>query len=217
MALNTARKWFGEKREIGHVSDVIMCPRQKVFESIDESPTPINDKKLGYFTSGKAVHSVMQSLLRGNKKRFEAEKWVEYNDVIGHVDVWDKRKNVPIEFKTYRGEYELTKPMGYNLDQLKYYMAMLDSPVGVLIYQYLNSKVKSAAGVNVIWKQFEIEMDQWERKEKLGKLVEEVTSIKSAIKAKDPSLARAIFDTDLKWLCYDCPYLEQCKAMRPEK
>jgi len=90
-------------------------------------------------------------------------------------------------------------------------MAMLDSSTGWLIYQYLSRNIEKK------WDKFKIEMDQWERKERLGKLVQEMTSMKSAIKAKDPSIARAIYDTDLKWLCTDCNYLKQCEEMRPKK
>ncbi len=195
---------------MGHVSDCLMCGRLKVFENLDESPTPISDKKLGYFTSGKSIHSILQSLFRANRGRFECEKYVEYMGIEGHVDIWDKRKNIPIEFKTYRGSNLLNEPIGYNLTQLKFYMAMLDSPTGYLIYQYLN-KVDST-----VFKQFKIEMDQWERKEWLGKLVEKMTSIKNAIKVKDPSLVDGVWHNELSWLCYDCPYLAPCKEMRPK-
>lgn len=208
MALDGARQEFSEKREIGHVSDVIMCPRQRVFSELDPNPPPISDEKLANFASGKAIHGVLQSFYRGYKKRFEREKWVEHMDIIGHVDLYDKRRNVPIEFKTTTAESLLTKPNSYNLEQLKYYMSILDSNSGTLIYQYLSRHVKPK------WNKFTIEMSQWERREQLGKLVQEMTSMKSAIKAKDPSQARAIYDTDLKWLCYDCAYLKQCERMR---
>jgi hypothetical protein len=211
MALDAARQEFSEKREVGHVSDVIMCPRQRVFTELDPNPPPITDEKLANFASGKAIHGVLQSFYRKYKKRFEKEKWVEHMDIVGHVDLYDKRKNVPIEFKTTTAEALLTKPNSYNEEQIKYYMSILDSNTGTLIYQYLSRKVKPK------WNKFVIEMDQWERKERLGKLVEEMTKMKGAIKHKDPSEARAIYDTDLKWLCYECPYLQSCCEMRPQK
>lgn len=209
MALDAAREDFSEKREIGHVSDVIMCPRQKVFETLDPNPPPISDEKLANYASGKAIHGILQSFYRKYKKRFEKEKWVEYMDIVGHIDEYDKRKNVPIEFKTTTAEQLLTKPNSYNEEQLRYYMSILDSDKGWLIYQYLSRKVKPK------WNKFIIKMDGWERKERLGKLVEEMTNMKAAIKAEDPSMARAIYNTDLKWLCFDCPYLKQCESMRP--
>jgi hypothetical protein len=131
-------------------------------------------------------------------------------DIVGHVDMYDKRKNVPIEFKTTTTESLLTKPNSYNEEQLRYYMAILDSPTGWLIYQYLSRKVKPK------WNRFIIQMDKYERRERLGRLVEEVTTLKSAIKAEDPSIARAIYDTDIQWLCYDCKYVKECKEMRPK-
>jgi len=119
IALDAARKSFSEARDIGHVSDVLMCPRQKVFENLDDNKPLISDKKLANFTAGKAIHSVLQSFYTNNKRRFDREKWVEYNDIVGHVDIYDKRNNVPIEFKTYTGEYPRTKPLAYNEEQLK--------------------------------------------------------------------------------------------------
>ena len=35
--------------------------------------------------------------------RFEVEKYVEYEGIEGSVDVYDKKKNEPLEFKTARG------------------------------------------------------------------------------------------------------------------
>jgi hypothetical protein len=219
IALTQAREWFGKPRELGHVSDITTCPRQKTFESLDPEPEEISFKKLGYFTSGKAVHSALQSLYRANRGRFECEKYLEHCGIVGTVDIYDKHRNIPIEFKTYRaGVWDsapiLSKPMAYAQDQLMYYMAMLDSPVGHMIYQFLAQP--RANGVDIVFKEFEIEMSQHERREKLGQLVQEVTTLKNAIKTKDPSIARAIYDNkNLNWLCKECKYVKECEGMRP--
>ena len=34
-----------------------------------------------------------------NPGRYEKEKYVEYNDIEGSIDIFDKKKNTPIEFK----------------------------------------------------------------------------------------------------------------------
>ncbi len=221
MALKQAQEWFGKPRELGHVSDVTTCPRQKTFEMLDPEPEGMSFKKLGYYTSGKAVHSIFQSLYMSNRGRFDKEKYVEHCGIVGHIDIYDKHYNRPIEFKTYRaGIWDsapiLTKPMWYAEDQLRYYMAMLDSPLGYLIYQFLAQP--KANGTDYVFKKFKIEMPtQWERKERLGKLVEEVTTLKNGVKTKDPSIVRAIYDDkNLNWLCKECKYVKECEGMRPK-
>jgi hypothetical protein len=58
-------------------------------------------------------------------------------------------------------------------------------------------------------------MTDQQRKEQLDKLVTEMKSYRNAMEAKDPSLARGVYsDVELKWLCGDCPYLEECEQMR---
>ena len=104
--------------------------------------------------------------------------------------------------------------MGYNVDQLRYYMAILNSPSGYIIYQYLG-KVKDSDGKDINWKQFKIEMSLTERQEQLRKLSNKMILLKNAIKMKNPALAEGVYDNwSLKWLCDSCPYLEPCKAMR---
>ena len=58
-------------------------------------------------------------------------------------------------------------------------------------------------------------MNAQERKDQRDKLVKEVNSLKRAIKAGDPSLARSVEkDQSLNWLCKDCPYLTDCKKIQ---
>jgi hypothetical protein len=39
--------------------------------------------------------------------------------------------------------------------------------------------------------------------------------LQTAMKTEDPSLARGVYlDKDLKWLCEDCPYLNECEKIR---
>jgi hypothetical protein len=57
------------------VTDIVMCPRQRVFKEIDS--LPVTDKDLNIFSSGRAVHEAVQSLFNSNQRRFEKEKYVE--------------------------------------------------------------------------------------------------------------------------------------------
>ena len=206
MIREAMEEWYSKPRAGQHVSDVTMCPRQRVFKEID--PVPLTDKDLNVFSSGKAVHEAVQWLFLNNQRRFEKEKYVEYENIEGSVDIYDKKKNVPIEFKTVRSP-NIDKPRSFQVEQLKYYMAMLNAPVGYMFYQCLMHFE------NKPFRIFKITMTESERKDQLVKLVSESKSLEVAKKAKDPSLANHVyFDRELNWLCKDCPYAEKCQKMR---
>src|SRR5689334_16500815 len=87
-------EWYSKPREGYHVSDVTMCPRKQVFKEID--PGPLTDKELNMYSSGRAVHEAVQWLFMSNKGRFDKEKYVEYDNIQGSIDIYDKKKNVPL-------------------------------------------------------------------------------------------------------------------------
>jgi hypothetical protein len=137
--------------------------------------------------------------------RFEKEKYVEYNGILGSIDVYDKKYAKPIEFKTLRAA-NITEPKSFHVEQLKYYMAILDAPSGQIIYQCLLQ-----FGGNP-FVSFEISMTEIERQNQLRKLTEEIQSLQQAVKAKDPSIARGVLsDKGMNWLCKDCPYRKECE------
>lgn len=206
MMREAMEKWYSKPRTGWHVSDIVMCPRQRVFKEID--PLPITDKDLNFFSSGRAIHEAVQSLFMSNPRRFEKEKYVEYNDIEGSIDIYDKKKNSPIEFKTSRSA-NIDKPRGFQEEQLRYYIAMHGSSTGYMIYQCLMQFGGSP------WKQFKITMNEVQRNEQLKKLVKEIMSLQNAIKEKNPSVARDVYSNrELNWLCRECPYAIECEKMR---
>ena len=78
-------EWASKPREGYHVTDVCLCPRQKVFREIDRRP--IDAKTVAIYSAGKAIHEAIQLLFRSNKRTFEIEKYVEYQDIQGSVDL----------------------------------------------------------------------------------------------------------------------------------
>ncbi|MDQ6863015.1 MAG: Dna2/Cas4 domain-containing protein [Thermoproteota archaeon] len=202
----TMEEWYSRPRKGWHVTDIALCPRQRVFKAID--PLPLTDKELNMYSSGKAVHEAVQWLFMSNPGRYEKEKYVEYNDIEGSIDVFDKKRNTPIEFKTLRSS-NIDKPKSFQEEQLRYYMAMQNSPIGYMIYQCIMHFGDSP------WREFKVTMTEQQRKDQLEKLVREMTSLQNAMKAKDPSLARNVYlDKDLNWLCKECPYGKECETMR---
>ena len=199
-------EWFSKPREGYHVSDITLCPRRQIFKEID--PVPLTDKDLNMYSSGKAVHQAVQMLFMSYKGRFEKEKHIEHEDIQGSTDIYDKKKNIPIEFKTSRSDH-IDRPKIFHIEQLRYYMAMLNAPIGYLIYQCLMHFQ------NKPYKEFKITMTEEQRKGQLTKLNQRDKFSESLKTAKDPSLARHVyFDTELRWLCRDCPYAQTCEKMR---
>jgi hypothetical protein len=203
--LETMTEWHSKPRKGYHVSDVVMCPRQRVFREID--PRPIDAKTVGIYSAGKAIHEALQCMFLSDKRMFEREKYLEYQDIQGSVDLYDRKRNIPIEFKTSRAS-DLKEPKTFHVEQLKYYMAMLDALDGYILYQFLLHFGDRP------FKVFRITMGIQERNDQRIKLVREIHALKRAIEAGNPALARSVGeDASLNWLCRECPYIIECKKI----
>jgi CRISPR/Cas system-associated exonuclease Cas4 (RecB family) len=197
---------LSKPRKGTHITDLVLCKRLRVFREID--PLPIDAKTLAIFAIGMSIHGVYQWLLLRDSRRFEREKHLEFRGVMGSADIVDKIRNIPIEFKTTRA-LNITDPKPWHEQQLKWYMAMLGASEGYIMYQ------KLMHFGNAPFKTFKITMTEQERKEQLDKLVDEADSLKRAMEARDPSLAKPVYDDPkLNWLCRDCPYQINCKRMQ---
>ena len=199
-------QWYSKPREGKHVTDVVMCPRQRVYREVDR--VPIDAKTVSIYSTGKAIHESIQWLFLSDKRTFEREKYIEFEDIQGSVDIYDRRRNIPLEFKTTRAS-DIHGPKSFHVEQLKYYMSMLGAEEGYMIYQLLMHFEETP------FKVFRIKMNAEERKEQREKLVKEINSLKRAMEERDPSLARSVEkDPALNWLCKGCPYLADCKKIQ---
>jgi hypothetical protein len=206
MMRETMEEWYSKPRNGWHVTDVALCPRQRVFKRID--PLPITNKELNVYSSGRGIHEAVQRLFMSNPGRFEKEKYVEHSKIVGSIDLFDKHRNTPLEFKTLRSS-KIDEPKSFQEEQLRYYMAMQNSPTGYMIYQCLMNFGEDA------WRQFKVTMTEQQMKEQLEKLVIEIQSLKFAMENNDPSLVRGVYsDEGLNWMCNDCPYAKECIEMR---
>jgi len=185
------------------VKDLTLCQRQKIFKIVD--PIPMTDEVLYNYVSGQAAHDVIGRLFMMFPNRFKLEMQIQYENVKGTIDIYDKLLHTVIDVKTTKSNIML-KPNRWDEQQLRYYMSMVDSEEGAVIYQMNN------ASKYLI---FPIRMNELQRKEHLGKLVEEARSFQHAIDLGDPSLLKGVYDdNERKWLCKTCPYLEACNAIR---
>jgi hypothetical protein len=137
--------------------------------------------------------------------RFRSQMPIQFENVVGRIDVYDKLFQIVIEIKTSNSAFML-RPNKWDVQQLRYYMSMVDSEEGVIIYQLI---------VPMKYAMFPIHMNERERKQERDRLKKEALSLYHAIETRDPSAAKAIYDDkELEWLCKKCPYLNKCIAMR---
>ena len=200
---------YGAEREGIHISDLIYCPRKTAFQKL--KPLPLTNLQLNFFTSGKAIHAALQSLVRKYPDRYVIEKEVWFQDLVAHIDIFDTERNMPIEAKSARVK-TMERPKPHNLAQLSAYMSLTDSDKGIILYQcLLHFEDKPFI-------EFEHTMTKAERIAVLNKLVIDADLLKKGIEAKDPSIVRHIaYDNEYNWLCRSCPYNQPCSDMRAKE
>lgn len=211
------KRYNGRKRgEECHVSDLAICPREASFRRMH--PEPIGNMQLGYFTTGEGVHGIFQKLMcEAYPDRYEGypyEKSVNFNGISGHIDLYDKIDRVPIELKTVNSG-TVDYPKVHHLNQIKMYMAMLDVPVGKVIYQFFEW-YKQAIKTGGPWREWTITMSDAERMALKLQMIKDSSGFMEALVLKDPSRARHIMnDPDLSvWKCKKyCSWYKQCKEI----
>jgi hypothetical protein len=199
-------EFFAHKQDT-YITEITSCPRQYVFKAID--PLPITFKQINTTSIGKAAHQAFYRLMKRFPGRFISEMYIEHKTVNGMVDLYDKKEHIPIDLKTTKLKIRLEKPRHWDAEQTKYYMAILDRPIGVIIYQYVSECS------NEPFQEFVLQMSPSDTKLQMQKLLKEAESLQLAKNAKDPSLARHIaYDRELNWMCAECPYAKSCEEMR---
>jgi CRISPR/Cas system-associated exonuclease Cas4 (RecB family) len=194
------KKYSLEIRTGVHVSDLLLCPRKAVFNRLKEQD--IGDLELSFFTIGRMTHEAVQSLVEDNPD-YEQEKLIEYEGIEGHVDVYHKPSNTPIEFKTARSK--VTEPKVHQVEQLHKYMAILNANKGIIAYQKLMD-------FNSPYIEFEIFLTKAERQKHLTKLKMDKDSFVEALENGQPMWANSCWNNkDKNWLCRNCPYKLKCK------
>ena len=202
--LKEAQQQLTSRNKTVAVKDLTMCHRKKVFSIID--PVPMTEGELYDYVSGQAAHEVIERLFMMYPTRFRSEKEIQYCNIKGKIDIHDKLLNNVIDIKTSKSQQTLFKPFKFHEEQVRDYMAIIDSEEGQIIYQ-MNNFGKYLC--------FPIFMTTEERKKQLEKLESEANSLRNAIDVGDPSLVKGIYDDrQMKWLCNKCPYVEKCIDLR---
>jgi CRISPR/Cas system-associated exonuclease Cas4 (RecB family) len=182
------------------ITELAFCLRKAVFSRID--PMPMTDEELFIHVSGQIGHEVIRKYFMMYPDRFRSEVEVRYEQVRGRIDIHDTILNNIVDFKTSKSQKVLLKPFKFHEQQVKFYMAIMGSNEGQIIYQMNNFN-----GYRV----FPIYMNAEERKAVLQELKSEAQLLRNAIDAADPFLVKGIDnDRDMNWMCRKCPYVQKC-------
>jgi hypothetical protein len=202
--LKKAQKQVISRDNTISIKDLAFCHRKKVFSKME--PVNMTDEELYDYVSGQAAHDVIERLFMVYPGRFRVEKELQYKNLKGKMDIHDKALNNIVEIKMSKTQKILLRPFKFHEKQIRYYMSIMDSDEGHIMYQ-INHQRKYIT--------FPIYMDAEERKQQLRKMEEEGEFLRIAIEARDPSLVQGIYDDEqLKWMCLKCPYLKKCESMR---
>lgn len=186
-----------------HVSD-LQYPRKAYWGRID--PKPITQLQAGYFIAGIGHHNVVEAILgpRNNKKhRADAGEFMKEGIYFSP----DLRLPYPLEFKTSRAEfepYDLEKGYSGYLQQLKMYMALMNSTKGALLVFFL--VLKEGRRKKPAFRFYKVTCTKEELTKELVQIKALSKKLTAAVKAKDQKLVPAC----PKWMCGDCPWNKEC-------
>jgi CRISPR/Cas system-associated exonuclease Cas4 (RecB family) len=216
--LDGLRTEYNKPRVGIHASDLVNCRRQVCFERIAGRRT-FSENTLMYFCSGEFEHQKLESILGPD---YDCEREIIHNGIVFHPDAIYRPDNAVIEIKTARTDSVVKEPKETHIRQLKYYMAALNAPYGILQYIILNKYENMFPSHFVTFK------DDRERQEILDKLERDSLELEGGIVSKHPEYVKHIA-TDLEymikvngkstgrnWLCSSCDFKKECDAMRAE-
>lgn len=200
------KKFDNDERSGVHVSDLVLCPRKAILRKLEPNPTTMLE--LNFFTSGRAIHDAIQILAASEGDRFEIEKEVFYEGIVAHIDLFDKKNNIPIECKSMRTK-AVKEPKPHHVEQLKCYMAMTGATKGIILYQLLMHFD------NEPFAEFVVEMTEKQIQEQLVKMKSTAENFRVNLEQKTPMEAIGVLQNkDLNWLCNSCPYVQRCRDQR---
>ena len=166
----------------------------------------MTDEELYDYVSGQTAHEVIERLFMMYPERFRSEKEIQYGNVRGKIDIYDKLLNNVVDVKTSKSQKILLKPFKFHEEQVRYYLAISGSEQGQIIYHM------DKFGKYFV---FPIYMTDKERMNQLEKLEHEAGLLQNAIDRRDPSIVKGIYnDAEISWLCNKCAYLDKCIAIR---
>ena len=193
--LKLLEEQYAQEREGTHVSDLILCIREQVFRKLE--PKAIDERDLVSYALGEGAHVALQKL--AEKGSAIAEREIKVDGVIGTIDLFD---GVPIEIKTMRSDDDSVR--SFHVTQLKYYMAMTNSNVGILLYLMVNNRGRP-------FRFRTITLNDSELAEVRTEIENRAKLFNDALSSKNPFAAPHVKkNLDLVWKCSYCKYSQKC-------
>ncbi|MGB8937210.1 MAG: hypothetical protein WCC17_19140 [Candidatus Nitrosopolaris sp.] len=84
------------------VKPLILCPRREIFSVTN--PLTIPDEELCRYVLGEAA---VRLFMITQPYRFRSQMYIQYENVVGRIDVYDKLFRIVIEIKTSNSTYML--------------------------------------------------------------------------------------------------------------
>jgi CRISPR/Cas system-associated exonuclease Cas4 (RecB family) len=194
---------YNKPRSEIHVSDLCYCLRQTIFRKI--SPRSNSEKELGYYSSGQAIHFVLEGL-HGAEREVERE----FEGVKATIDLLD---DVPLEIKSTRSFKRDIK--SHWVRQLAYYAVIEGKSEGKLIIMYLFPRQptkKSPDASPGMFETYNVSLPDATRV--LHEFRERRDTLQKGLDAKDPSLVPGVRgDPEMGWLCQNCQYRGECETL----
>lgn len=221
------QEWSKVRPDI-HMSRLSLCLRAECFDA-QAGKVNVNERKIKYFLNGQFQHENLQSILGED---FETEKEIKFNGVVGHVDIYIKSLNIPIEVKTTESAIVCNNYKEHNAEQLRDYMAVLGSPYGIIFYIIMGQ-----FNVSTFFPQYYIEMTDDERKKRLTSLIDRAANLQKGIilgrpenvwhsaynenffswrkiTEREPDGKLVKVSRKINWLCDSCDHKKECYEMR---
>jgi hypothetical protein len=99
------------------IKELTLCHRKKMFSAID--PVSVTNEELYDYIVGLANHEIIQRHFMLHPERFRSEVKIQYKNVKGTIDIYDKVLNAVLDVKTSRSHRVLLKPFRFHLEQCR--------------------------------------------------------------------------------------------------
>ena len=217
---------YNREREGTHVSDTIYCPRQQAFRKLIPKIST-DQRSFFFFLRGEAIHKGIEDLLKEyDDERFTIEETIGFKGKEVHTltkqlhdyeikatsDIYDKTMDMIIDIKSVNKTELPYGAIPSHLNQLAYYMTIMDCPKGQLLYILLHNDG------DLPFVAFDIEVSEEWRTSTKRRLILETRDIEDAVELNQPKLARHVrFDDRYNWKCNDCQYIMECNEHLKEE
>jgi len=199
-----ARRFLSRPRSGIHVSSLVTPLKHYYRTKYPE--IALSDRQIGYFMTGRSIHSILQMLTVQPQFR---EVSVEWMGIHGTIDIWEDKI---IEIKSTRLQSPLTPERVLSdhsewLLQIDFYRAMTNCQAAQLWVFYIGAK-KREGGTAPTLQVFDIRPTDLEKVR--AEMLTRKQLLEEALANSDPSKLPPCSP----WMCRECEYKNICVASK---